>query len=371
MDFGPAVRAGTLEGPVQVLVRGPVAALEIIKNLGTAGGGFFNADGAHPYANPTPLTQFVSMLAIVLLPAGLTHTFGRMTRNPRHGWLLFWVMAAIVAAACAVTAAAEQRGNPRLERLPVAVQASDRQPGGNMEGKELRFGIQAAALGMAVTANTATGSVNAQPASLMPLSALAAMFSMLLGEIGFGGLGTGLAGMVVLALVSLFIGGLMVGRSPEYLGMQIAVPEMKLVAIYLLLGPAAVLVLAALAVALPAGLQGIAGDYGTHGFSTIFMAYVTCHANNGMAFGNLNANTAFFNLTSAVGMLVGRLGTVLPILALAGHFSVRKARPRSKGTLAPDTFSFALLLIGTALVAGALCFFPALALGPLAEHLGF
>jgi K+-transporting ATPase ATPase A chain len=353
-----------------VIVRGPVATLEIIKNLGTAGGGFFGANGAHPYANPTPLTQFTGMLAIALVPAALTHTYGRMTRNPRHGWLLFWVMAALVAATTLVTALAEQKGGPALAHLPVMLQATDQQPGGNMEGKELRFGIQATALGMGVTAHTATGSVNAQPASLTPLSALAALFSLLLGEIGFGGLGTGLSGMVVMALVSLFIGGLMVGRSPEYLGKAISIQEMKLVAVYLLLGPAAVLVLTAVAVLVPPGLHGVAGDSATHGFTAILMAFATCHANNGMAFGSLDGNSVFYNLTTALGMIVGRVGTILPVLALAGHFSTRRARPRSRGTLPPDTLSFALLLLGTALVAGALSFLPALALGPLAGMLG-
>lgn len=370
MTFGGAVRAATLEGGLQVIVRGPVAALEIIKNLGTAGGGFFNANGAHPYANPTPLTQFGGMLAIVLLPAALTHTFGRMIRNPRHGWLLFAVMAAILAAGVLAVAGAEQRGNPRLNRLPLAVQASDQQPGGNMEGKELRFGIQGTALAVAVTSNSATGSVNAQPASLTPLAALVALFNMLLGEIAFGGLGTGLCGLVVLALVSLFIGGLMVGRTPEYLGKRIAVGEMKLVAVYLLLGPLTVLVLTALAVSLPAGLKGVAGDYGSHAFTAVFQSYATCHANNGQAFASLNGNSVFYNLTTAVAMLVGRVGTVLPLLALAGRFALVRARPRSRGTLPTDTPAFALLLLATAVVVGALSFFPALALGPLADLLG-
>jgi K+-transporting ATPase ATPase A chain len=371
MTFGGAVHAVTLEGAGQMLVRGPVAALEIIKNLGTAGGGFFNANGAHPYANPTPLTQFAGMLAIVALPAGLTHCFGRITRHPRHGWLLFGVMSAICAAALLVVAGAEQRGNPRLNRLPVAVAASELQPGGNMEGKELRFGIQGTALAVAITANASTGSVNAQPASMTAVASLVALFGLLLGGIGFGGLGTGLCGLVVLALVSLFMGGLMVGRTPEYLGKRIAIPEMKLVAVYLLLGPATILILTAIAVSLPAGLQGIQGDQAAHGFTAILQGYATCHANNGQAFGNLNGNTVFYNLTTVVAMAAGRLGTILPVLALAGRFSRVRARPRSKGTLPTDSLTFALLLMGTALVVGALSFIPALALGPIAGRFGY
>ena len=359
MNFLPATIAHTVGGETQTIAQGPVAALEFIKNLGTNGGGFFNANGAHPFENPTPLANFVELLAIVAIPAAFTHTFGRMVGRPRDGWVIFWTMTALFVAGCLVCGWAEGHPNPAWAQAV---------SGGNLEGKETRFGVGGSALAAVVTSNGATGSYNAMPDSFTPLGILVPLLNLLLGEIVYGGLGTGLYSMVFVALVALFIGGLMVGRSPEHLGRRLGPPEMKLVAVYTLLGPATVLVLTALAVATGAGRAGLTTNTGAHGFTEVFFAYASCLANNGQSLAGLNANSVFYNVTTTVAMLVGRWGLAILALALAGRFAGTVRRPPSTGTVPADGVQFGVLLAAVALLVGALNFLPALALGPVLEH---
>jgi K+-transporting ATPase ATPase A chain len=353
----------------QTLPMGPVAALELIKNLGTNGGGFFNVNGAHPYANPTPLTNFLGMLAIAGLPAALTHTFGRMTGRTRQGWLLFWVMSVLFVVGLGLGYWAEQAGNPRLAALGVDVEASSQQVGGNMEGKETRFGVVGSILTAVTTSNGATGSYNAMHDSFLPVGGAVPLVNMLLGEIIFGGLGTGLYSMVLVTLIAVFIAGLMIGRTPEYLGKQLTVPEMKLIALHAVLGPITILGLTALAAVVPAGPAGLITNQGAHGFSEIIVAYTSSMANNGQNFAGLNANSPFYNVTTAIAMVVGRFWLAVVALALAGLFAQQRRRPVTLGTLPTDTPLFGTLVIGIALIVGALSYLPALALGPIVEHL--
>ncbi len=359
MNFQPYVVIHTVGGDVQTVAQGPVAALEFIKNLGTNGGGFFNANGAHPFENPTPLTNVVELLAIVVIPAAFTHTFGRMAGRPRDGWVIFWTMTALFVGGLLVCGWAESHVQATLAHTI---------NGGNLEGKEVRFGVGGSVLGAVVTSNGATGSYNAMHDSFQPLGVLVPLLNMLLGEIVYGGLGTGLYSMVFVALVALFIGSLMVGRSPEHLGRRIGPPEMKLIAIYTLLGPATVLVLTALAVLTQAGRDGLTTNTGPHGFTEIFYAYASALANNGQNMAGLNANNVFYNVTTVVAMLVGRWGLAILALALAGRFAATSRRPASVGTVPSDGIQFGVLLAATALLVGALNFLPALALGPLLEH---
>jgi K+-transporting ATPase ATPase A chain len=344
----------------QLLPMGPVAALEFIKNLGTNGGGFFNANGAHPFANPTPLTNLITLLAIVVVPAALTHTFGRMLGRPRQGWLLFWVMFALFVGGVLVCDWAEQRPAPSMASV---------QAGGNMEGKETRFGIGGSVLAAVATSNGATGSYNAMHDSFTPLGGAVPLVNMLLGEIVFGGLGTGLSSMVLVALIAVFVAGLMVGRTPEYLGKQLTVVEMKLIALYTVIGPIVVLGLAAIAVATEAGRAGLTTNTGAHGFTEILFAYASSMANNGQTFAGLSANSPFYNVSTAIAMVAGRFGLAVPALALAGRFAQQGRKPGRDGVLPTDTPLFAVLVIGAALVVGALSYVPALALGPIVEHL--
>ena len=359
MNFLPYTTVHTVGGDVQTIAQGPVAALEFIKNLGTNGGGFFNANGAHPFENPTPLTNVVELLAIVVLPAALTHTFGRMAGRPRDGWVLFWTMTALFVAGLAVCQWAEGRVQPAFAQAV---------SGGNLEGKEVRFGTGGSVLAAVVTSNGATGSDNAMADSFQPLAVLVLLVNLLLGEIVYGGLGAGLYSLVFVALVALFIGGLMVGRSPEHLGRRLGAAEMKIIAGYTLLGPATVLVLTALAVATPAGRAGLTTNRGPHGFTEIFFAYASALANNGQTMAGLSTNSVFYNLTTLIAMLVGRYGLAVLALALAGRFAVTSKRPASVGTVPSDGALFAVLLAATALLVGALNFLPALALGPILEH---
>jgi potassium-transporting ATPase potassium-binding subunit len=369
MNFSHYVEAITLEGGSQVIAQGPVAGIEWIKNLGTNGGGFFNANGAHPYANPTALTNILGMLAIVVLPAALTSTFGRMTQRPRHGWLLFWVMAFLFTAGLLFNGWAEQAGSPLMAREPsVAVSASGAQPGGNMEGKEVRFGIGQSVLTAVTTSNGATGSYNSTHDSYTPLGGMIPLANMLLGEIIFGGLGSGIYSIIIVALVGLFLAGIMIGRSPEYLGKLIGTPEIKLITLYTLAGPVVLMSLTAVAVVTKPGLSGLTVNQGPHGFTSIFYAYASSFANNGQNFASLNANAPFYNLSTAIAMMVGRFGLAIPALALAGLFARQRRRPATVGTLPTDTFSFGVLLVGTAVVVGGLSYFAALALGPIVEH---
>ena len=352
----------------QVIALGPVAVLEPIKNLGTNGGGFFNVNAAHPFETPTPLANLLSMLAIAVLPASLTYTFGRMTGRPRQGWVLFAVMLMLFVAGLLACHFAEQRGH-LLVREGVDHAASPLQAGGNMEGKEVRFGIGGSVLAAVTTSNGATGSYNSMHDSYTPVAGLVTMVNMLLGEVAFGGLGTGIYSLVLIALVGLFVAGLMVGRTPEYLGKQITSAEMKLIALYTIIAPVTILPLAAVALVSDAGLAGLSTNKGAHGLSEVLVAYTTSMANNGQNFAGLSANTPFYNITTALAMMVGRFGLAIPALALAGRFAQQTRKPATEGTVPTDTPLFAMLTIGTVLIVGALSYLPILALGPIVEHL--
>jgi K+-transporting ATPase ATPase A chain len=369
VNFNAYTNAVTLEGGRQVIAQGPVAALEFIKNLGTNGGGFFNVNGAHPYENPTPLSNFIEMLAIVLLPAALTYTFGRMAGRTRHGWLLFWVMAVLFAAGLLLNDWAERKGNPLLARAMNAPAGASDQIRGNMEGKEARFGVGGSALTAIATSNGATGSYNSMHDSYTPLGGMAPLSNMLLGEIIFGGLGTGIYSIIMVELIGLFLAGLMIGRKPEYLGKEIGVPEMKLIVLFAIAGPLSALILTALAVVTSPGLAGLTTNDGPHGFTEIIYAYTSAFANNGQNFAGLSANSVFYNVTTALAMMAGRFGLAVPALALAGHFARQGRRPLTLGTLPTDTPAFGVLVAATALIVGGLSYFPALTLGPILEHL--
>ncbi len=368
MNFHPYVQATGLEQTRQTIAQGPVAALEIIKNLGTNGGGFFNANGAHPYENPTPLANFTEMLAIAVLPAAFTQTYGLMVGRPRHGWILYQVMVLLFVVGLLMCGCAEQRGNPLLPGA-LAARAGTTQAGGNMEGKEVRFGITSSVLAAVTTSDGATGSYNSMHDSYTPLGGMVPLINMLLGEIVFGGLGTGIYSIVMIALVALFFAGLMIGRTPAYLGKRIQACESKMIMLYILAGSISILLFTALAVLTKAGRAGLVTNTGTHGFMEILFAYASANANNGQNFAGLNANTTFYNLTTAITMMVGRFGLAIPALGLAGLFAAQQPTPDSAGTLPTNSLSFAVLLTSTALIVSALSYFPALALGPLLEHL--
>jgi potassium-transporting ATPase potassium-binding subunit len=359
MNFRPYTIAHTVEGGTQTIAQGPVAVLEFIKNLGTNGGGFFNVNAAHPFENPTGLTNFLELLAIVVVPAALTHTFGRMVGRPRDGWVLFWTMTALFIAGLVACNLAESTMYPAFARDIV---------GGNMEGKEQRFGIAGSALAAEVTSNTSTGSYNAMDDSFQPLGVAVPLVNMLLGEIIYGGLGGGLYGMIFVALIALFIGGLMIGRAPDHLGKQIGPAEMKIIALYTLVAPVTMLSLTAIAVVTKPGLAGLTTNTGAHGFTEILFAYASCFANNGQTMASLNANNLFYNMTTIVAMLAGRYALAILALALAGRFASMSRRPPGPGTMASDTITFGILLAGTALLLGALSCLPALSLGPIVEH---
>jgi K+-transporting ATPase ATPase A chain len=366
-NLSPYTQDTTLEGATQVIAQGPVASQEAIKELGTNGGGFFNSNSTHPYENPTPLSNLLEMLSIFAIGAGLTYTFGLMAGDVRQGWALFAVMALLFLTGAFTAIHFEQRGNPNLAQLGINLAPSATQSGGNMEGKETRFGNTDSALWATITTDTSCGAVNAMHDSFTPLGGLVPMVDMQLGEVIFGGVGSGLYGMLVMAVLSVFIAGLMVGRTPEYLGKKIESREMKLAMLYVLIFPALILGFAALAVALPAGLAGITNP-GPHGFSQILYAYTEGAANNGSAFGGLNANSNFYNWTLALDMLPGRFMMAIPALAMAGSLGPKKSIPPSAGTFPTNGALFVGLLIGVILIVGALTFFPALALGPIVEH---
>ena len=369
MNFQHYMTATSLEGSKQVIPQGPVAALEFIKNLGTNGGGFFNANGAHPYENPTPLTNFMEMLAIVLLPAALTNTFGRMIRQPRQGWLLYIVMVILFAAGLMSVHLLEQSGNPHLGGVDHRQSAF--QAGGNMEGKEVRFGIAGSTLTAVVTSNTATGSNNSMHDSDTSFGGLVLLINLLLGELVFGGLGTGIYSMVMAAAIALFLAGLMVGRTPEYLGKKIGPAENKLIILYALAAPVVILSLTAIAISTKAGLAGLTTNSGPHGLSEILFAYSSCFANNGQSFAGLSANSVFYNLTTALAMMAGRFGLAIPALACAGLFARQRNTPSSVGTLRTDGLTFGIFLTVCLIVVTALSYLPSLVLGPVLEHLLF
>jgi len=369
MNFHDYTIATGLEGARQVIPQGPVAALEIIKNLGTNGGGFFNANGAHPYENPTPLSNFLEMLGIVLLPAALTNTFGRMVGQPRQGWLFYRVMVLFFSFGLLFVHHFEQRGNAAF--ADVDMKHSRLQSGGNMEGKEVRFGVGSSTLTAVVTSNAATGSYNSMHDSYTSLGGMVLLVNMLLGELIFGGLGSGIYSMVMATAIAVFLAGLMVGRTPEYLGKKIGPAENKMIVLYALVAPLFILPLTAIAVSTKAGLSGLTVNTGPHGFTEILFAYTSCFANNGQSFASLSANTAFYNLTTVIAMLAGRFGLAIPALALAGLFGRQRNTPSTSGTLPTHSFSFGVLLAACLVIMVALSYLPALALGPVLERLLF
>lgn len=352
----------------QTIAIGPVASQIAIKQLGTNGGGFFNTNSAHPFENPTPVTDFLEMLAILLIPAALCYTFGKMVGDPRQGWAIFAAMLILLVVFIGIAYASEVAPNPRFAALGVDQTSSTLQPGGNMEGKELRFGVPNSALWATITTAASNGSVNAMLDSFNPLGGLIPLVMMMFGEVIFGGVGSGLYGMLVFVIVAVFVAGLMVGRTPEYLGKKIEVSEMKMAALLVLIMPILVLVTTAAAASLPAGVSSTANP-GPHGFSEILYGFASQGNNNGSAFAGLNGDTLFYNLSGAIAMFLSRFWLAVPTLALAGSLVQKKRLPASAGTLPTHTPLFVLWLAGVVMLVGALNFVPALALGPVAEHL--
>jgi len=367
MNFHHYAVVTTVEGAQQVIPQGPVAALEAIKNLGTNGGGFFNANGAHPYENPTPFSNFLEMLAIVLLPAAFTNTFGRMVGQPQQGWLLYGVMVLLFACGLVFVDHFEQRGISDLGN--VDLRNGRLQSGGNMEGKEVRFGVGSSTLTAVVTSNAATGSNNSMDDSYTSLGGMVLLVNMLLGELVFGGLGTGLYSMIMAAAIAVFLAGLMVGRTPEYLGKKIGPAENKMIMLYALAAPLVVLPLTAIAVSTRPGLAGLTINTGPHGFTGILFAFTSCFANNGQAFAGLSANNPFYNLTTAFAMMAGRFGLAIPALAFADLLARQRTTPSTSGTLPTHSVAFGVLLTTCLIVMVALSYLPALALGPVLERL--
>jgi potassium-transporting ATPase potassium-binding subunit len=352
----------------QVIAVGPAASQIAIKQLGTNGGGFFNANSAAPFENPTPFSNFLEMLAITLIPAALCYTFGKMIGDTRQGWALLVAMTIVLIPFLMVAEGFELGGNKLLTPLGVDQTPSALQPGGNMEGKEVRFGVVDSALWATVTTATSNGSVNSMHDSYTPIGGMVPLVMMHLGEVIYGGVGTGLAGMLVVVILAAFVAGLMVGRTPEYLGKKIEAFEMKMATVIVLIMPAVVLVLTALGVATAAGRAGISNP-GPHGFSEILYAFTSMANNNGSAFAGINANTPFYNLIGGVEMLFTRFWIMIPTLAIAGSMAAKKKAPASAGTLPTHTVQFIVWLVAVIVIIGALSFLPALALGPIVEHL--
>jgi K+-transporting ATPase ATPase A chain len=378
-NLNPYTTATTLEGKTQVIAQGPVASQEAIKMVGTNGGGFFNANSAHPFENPTPLTNFVQMLMIFLIPAGLTYTFGKMVGDSRQGWALFSAMSVMFLAGVLVVYASEQAGNPNLDKLTVASAPSDTQPGGNMEGKEVRFGIAATSLFAVITTAASCGAVIGMHDSFTPLGGLVPIFNMQVGEVILGGTGAGLYGMLLFAILAVFIAGLMVGRTPEYLGKKIEGKEVKMAMLALIATSAVILIFTGAGSVLQfakdaywngsyAATTGNLNNGGPHGFAEILYAFSSGAANNGSAFAGISANTPWYNLTIGLSMLIGRFLIIIPMLAAAGSLAGKKRIPVTAGTLPTHGPLFIGLLIGTVIIVGALTFFPALSLGPIVEH---
>jgi K+-transporting ATPase ATPase A chain len=365
-NLKPYTAITTLQHGAQSLAQGPVASQEVIKELGTNGGGFFNANSAHPFENPTPFSNFIEMELILLIPAALTVTLGKMTGSSGHGWAVFSAMAILFVAAFAVCYWAESQPHPLLHGVDQKTTLVN--SGANMEGKEVRNGISQSALFATATTDTSCGAVNSAHDSFTPLGGMVVMVNMMLGEVVFGGVGSGLYGMLIFVVLSVFIAGLMVGRTPEYLGKKIESYDVKLSMLFVLIFPLIILVLAAIAVLSPVALASL-NNGGPHGFSEILYAYVSTAGNNGSAFAGLNANTNWYNLTLAFNMLAGRFFMKVPMLALAGNLAQKKSVPPSSGTFPVNTPLFTVLLVGVVLIVGSLTFFPALSLGPILEHL--
>ncbi len=366
-NLHPYVRATTLEGARQIIAQGPVASQEAIKLLGTNGGGFFNANSAHPYENPTPATNFVQLISIFAIGAGLTNVLGRMVKDERQGWAIFAAMGILFLAGVTVAYWSEAHGNPAFAAFDVNSAPGALQAGGNMEGKEVRFGPALSALYATVTTDASCGAVNAMLDSFLPLGGMIPLVDMQLGEVIFGGVGSGLYGMLAFAIVAMFVAGLMVGRTPEYLGKKLEAKEVKMTILALLSLPLSILGFTALASVLPQGLSAIANG-GPHGFTEILYAYSSTTGNNGSAFAGLNANTWFYNLTLAFAMLIGRFIFVIPLLAVAGSLAHKKLLAPSAGTFPTTGPLFVGLLVGVVLIVGGLTYFPALSLGPVTEQ---
>jgi K+-transporting ATPase ATPase A chain len=377
-NFRPYARITTVEGAAQIIPQGPTASQEAIKMLGTNGGGFFNANSAHPYENPTPLSNLLEMLCIFLIPAGLTYTFGKMVRDTRQGWALFAAMSILFMAGIVVTYSAEQAGNPILAGLGLENRPTATQSGGNMEGKEVRFGIPGSALFAVITTDASCGAVNSMHDSFTPLGGLVPLANMELGEVVFGGVGAGLYGMLMFAILAVFIAGLMVGRTPEYLGKKIEQKEVKMVMLAVLILAASILLFSGASSVIrfaegswmnpPGPATANLANNGPHGLSETLYAYSSATANNGSAFAGLNANTPWYNITTGLAMLIGRFLMIIPLLAVAGSLARKRLVPASAGTFPTHGALFVVLLVGVVLIVGALTFFPALALGPVVEH---
>jgi K+-transporting ATPase ATPase A chain len=377
-NFHPYATVKTLEGAAQIIPQGPVASQEAIKMLGTNGGGFFNANSGHPYENPTPLSNFLQMLLIFLVPAGLTYTFGRMVGDTRQGWALFAAMAVMFLAGVFICYHYEQAGNPILQKLGIETNYTSKQAGGNMEGKETRFGIPASALFVTVTTDASCGAISSAHDSLTPIGGLVPMFNIESDEVIFGGVGSGFYGMMLYAIVGVFIAGLMVGRTPEYLGKKIQQKEVKMAMLAIIATAFSILVFAAISAVVPFAKNGYwnppgpaianLGNSGPHGFSELLYAYSSTSENNGSAFAGINANTPWYNLTLGLAMVLGRFAFIIPTLAIASSLAGKKRVPSSSGTFPTHGALFVGLLVGTVIVVGALTFFPALSLGPLVEH---
>jgi K+-transporting ATPase ATPase A chain len=359
-NFKPYLTVTTLEGAKQVIAMGPVASQEVIKQLGTNGGGFFNANAAHPFENPTPWSNFLSLFMIFAIPSALVYAFGRMVKNVRHGWAVWAAMFLLFIGGTTVTYWAEARGNPIHAARGIDVATSDVNPGGNMEGKETRFGIAASALYAVVTTDASCGAVNSMHDSFTAIGGMVPLVNLELGELIFGGVGSGLYAMIIMIVLTVFIAGLMVGRTPEYLG--------KKAMLYVLAFPAIILSLTAISAVLPAGLKGL-NNNGPHGLSEILYAFSSTAANNGSAFAGLTGSTYYYNTLLGISMLAGRFALMVPLLAMAGFLSDRKIAPETAGTFPVTGPLFVLLLVSVILIVGALTFFPALALGPVVEQL--
>jgi K+-transporting ATPase ATPase A chain len=364
---GHYVTAHTLEGATQVLAMGPVASQEAIKQLGTNGGGFFNANSAHPFENPTPWTNMWQMLAIFAIPAALTYTYGRMAKNQRHGWALWTAMFVLFISGTTAAYWAEARGNPIHAARGIDVVTTAVNPGGNMEGKEVRFGIANSALFAVVTTDASCGAVNAMHDSFTPLGGLVPLVNMQIGEVVFGGVGAGLYGMLVMVVLAVFIAGLMVGRTPEYLGKKIQAREVQMAMLFVLVFAGTILVMAGVTAVNGSGLKGLS-NAGPHGLTEIIYAFTSTAANNGSAFAGLTGGTYYYNTLLGLNTLIGRFAMVVPMIALAGFLAEKKAVPESAGTFPVTTPLFVALLVSVILIVGALTFFPALSLGPIVEH---
>jgi K+-transporting ATPase ATPase A chain len=363
---GPDGKTTTQTVTQQVIAQGPVASQEVIKEFGTNGGGFFNANSAHPFENPTPLSNFFEMVLIFAIPSGLTYTLGRMTGSQRHGWAVWAAMAFLFFAGVTAAYWAEARGNPHLAGTDQ--HATALHSGGNMEGKEVRFGIANSALFATVTTDASCGAVNGMHDSFTPLGGMVPLINIMLGEVVFGGVGAGLYGIFVFVVLAVFIAGLMVGRTPEYLGKKIEVYDVKMAMLAVLILTCTILIFSAVSVVKPYGTAGISNP-GPHGLSQVLYAYVSSTGNNGSAFGGINANTMWYNTTTAAAQLLGRFFMIIPVLAIAGSLAKKKIVPESAGTFPVTGGLFAGLLVSTILIVGALTFFPALSLGPILEHL--